>query len=597
MKICEKCKTIPDFLNLLNQGFQQPQALSFKIEGKWVALSTAEVLCEIESTAYSLISLGVKKGDRIAIMGIPCPRWIIADLAIMSIGAISIPLFYNISNDNFLYEIQNTQPKFIFVIGEDAWKKAEAYPFDDGQVISLEYHGLEYQSVSRSAMSYNAFLTMGKALKQKEPGAYTDRTSQVKADDVGKIIYTSGSTGLPKGVVLLQKGLTAFLGAENFLFSPEDRYINVIPLPHIFGHMTNYAILAYGAKIYFPDDPKELISLCPELQPTVIVLVPRLLEKIQGTLWVHAIKQNGLKHRVGLSALHLASQGKIPWYKKPLQWLADCLIYRKIRNAFGGKVRFVFSSSTTLNPDLSYFFYNIGMPVLDGYGLTESPPVSSHFCKTRIKPGTVGPVVKGVNVKINPDGEILVKSIAVMKEYYHNPEATSAAFDEEGWFKTGDLGSYDDEKYLVLNGRKQDLFKSSSGLSVAPSKIEQLLTAAPLVESALVIGENRRCVVCLLFPDHDVLAKLKASNSKYFQSDEEFLNSSMIQREMQEFIDTLNNKLNKWEKIQRYKFINYRLTIKDGDLTPSLKLKRDFLIQKFAKSINMLYETEESAVN
>lgn len=572
--------TIIDYLKSFKSNVNNQKLLGYKEDAVWHFYNPQKFLEEIDLMAYGLLSLGVKPQDFVAIIADSSPHWVIVDFAIKSIGAITLPIFPSVSDENFRYEMTETNARIVFGHGEKALYEVERNQDIIDRFIELEK--------GTSGLDYAKLLMMGAEFKISHPDLLADLRKAITPDMNAMVIFTSGSTGVPKGVVLTQRNVSGTLGDRKFEFKQEsDSYVNILPLAHIYGHVVIYGMLKHGVTIYFLSDPHELAKVCREVKPTILCLVPRLIEKIRSALWVKANKESFLKKHIALFAFKLAMKGENT--HSFLLKLMDKLVYSKVREGFGGRVRILLSSSNTLSVELQRFLLNMGLPVLEGYGLTESAPISTCYAD-KIKAGKVGRPCEGVQVKIGPSDEILVKSSATFKEYYKNPQATKEAFDEEGWFRTGDKGQFDEEGFLSITGRLNDLFKTSTGLYVIPALIEQRINEHPLIESTVIIGENEKYVACLLFPDYDVLASLKSYHKAQMMTDQEFLDSPLIQAEIQKHIDKVNLHLNDWEQIRKFKILDYRLTIEEGALTPSYKIKRKFVKNKFSDTVQGFFQ-------
>ncbi|CDZ81773.1 Long-chain-fatty-acid--CoA ligase FadD15 [Candidatus Rubidus massiliensis] len=583
MKVCQ---TVGDLLEQV-KNHQNPKALSGFIDDHWLSYSTDKVLELIETIALSLISLGVKKGQNIGLMCLPSPEWTMIDFAIMSIGCVSVPLFANISDENFNHEVNETDIKILFFSGEEpsAVYQSHKHMFDVG--IGVNEKG-------DKVLEWEEFLQKGRALKESEPNKFQTLLSSLTPDQTATIIYTSGSTGLPKGAELSHKAIVSLTPFDQFEWNIEqDRYLSILPLAHVFGRVINVLFFYLGISIYYFNDVKKISLICQDLHPTILVVVPRLLERIYSRMLSKVQESGYIKRQIGLWAFNLAHQEKEDFYKLFMHPIADSIVYSSLREAFGGQVRIVVSGGAALNPHLCHFFIDIGIPIFEGWGMTESCPVTvntEHFRKI----GTVGKPVIDMQIKIGKDQEVLVKGSNVMKGYYKNEEMTKNTFDEDGWLKTGDKGKIDEEGYLILEGRLKEMLKTSTGEYVVPVPIEQMLTRARFVDLAQVIAEGRKFASVLIFPNLDVIHALKNETKMSNLSDEEFLQSDYIKNEMEKVLEQINLHLNHWEQIHDYRFILDQLTVEAGDLTPSMKLRRQHIEKKYENVISGIYAEESS---
>jgi long-chain acyl-CoA synthetase len=583
----QQLKALSQCLEHISKSYQNPKALNSFENGRWQTYSTAEFLRDVQKLALALAKLGVKRGDRIGIIAVPSARWTIADLAIMSLGAVSVPLFANISEENFHFIISQTGVKITFIGGEACWTRYEANHRYFSMALSLDN-----VPGAKSAISYHEALAMGEEFEHLNPKFYANELAKTKSNDLATIIYTSGSTGVPKGAEHTHYSFLSLIHNDLYGWSAtSDRYLNVLPLAHVYARSLNLILLAWGVSIYYYNDLKNLAAACREIKPTILVVVPRLLEKVYAKMIANLQHSPYLKKTIGQWAFDLANQEEESLWKKLFHPLADTLVYSHLRDALGGQLRVVLSGGAALNPHLYHFFLDIGIPVFEGWGLTEGCPFTvNRIGKVRV--GTVGQPIGDVEVRIKPDGEVLIRASNVMRGYYNDPERTARFLDREGWLHTGDKGSIDADGYVTIIGRMKEQFKTSTGKLVVPVPIEQALCGAPLIEAALLIADKRRFVSCLLVPNLEVLHGLKKSHGGEQQSDEEFLNSPFIKEETQKLIDRVNEHLNHWEQIQAYRFIPHELTIDRGELTPSMKIVRDVVQEKYASLINAIYAEE-----
>lgn len=584
----EQVRTAGEFTQGIRNTYSNPIALSTFKNGEWVHFSTQKFLSEVKFLSLALKQFGIKKGDRIGIIAEPSARWTIADLAIMITGAISVPLFANISEENFLYEIRQSEVKKVFVNGHPQWVRYEEYKELFEMAISLED-----PPENSGALSFEEALQIGTRVDHESPKLYEEMEKALKPEDMATIIYTSGSTGVPKGAEHTHSSIFSLLHVDLFKWdSNNDIYLSILPLAHVFGRMVNFITISWGISTYYYNDLKNLGNICKTLHPTILVVVPRLLERVYAKM-VSAVEAARLmKRAIGHFAFDLASR-EDGFLKNLFHPLAEKLVYSTLREALGGNLRVVISGGAPLNPQLCHFFRDIGVPIYEGWGLTEACPITVNR-PGLVKPGTIGMPIDDLQIELSTEGELLVKGINLMRGYVKNPEATASAIDSKGWLHTGDLGSIDSEGYISIIGRMKELFKTSTGEKIAPIPIEQALCKAPFIDMALVIAEKRKFASCLLFPNFEILEALKNSQDQAHLSDEEFLKSVYIKNEMEKLLSKVNAHLNQWEQIHAYSFIPYHLSIDKGELTPSMKIRRDAVEQKFSDVIEAMYEKEGS---
>lgn len=583
----EKITTLADYLTWIADSYDNPKALNSFQAQSWHAHTTSEFLREIKYCALALAKLGVRHGDRVAVMALPSARWTICDLAIMSLGAVSVPLFANISDENFHFIMDQTQITVAFLGGEAAWARYHHDPNLFPITISLDD-----EHVALDAMPYLKALEVGREFEQTHTKFYPEALARLKPTDLATIIYTSGSTGIPKGAEHTHFSLLSLIHHNLYNWDwKTDRYLSVLPLAHVYARTLNLILIGWGISIYYYNDLKNLAVACREVKPTIMVVVPRLLEKVYAKMIANLQHSPYLKRTIGQWAFTLANQEQESLWKRLFHPLADTLVYSHLREALGGSLRVVLSGGAALNPHLYHFFLDIGVPVFEGWGLTEACPITVNRLG-HVKVGSIGQVINDIEIKVGDEGELLVRGDNVMRGYFKNPESTARALDKEGWLHTRDKGTIDDQGYVFLIGRMKELFKTSTGKQVIPTPIEQALTSAPLIESALLIADKRRFVSVLLVPNFEVLHGLKRTQHADDMSDPEFLASPFIQAETQQLIDRVNTHLNHWEQIRAYRFIPNELTIDRGELTPSMKIVRNRVESKYQELIDSIYAEE-----
>jgi long-chain acyl-CoA synthetase len=442
------------------------------------------------------------------------------------------------------------------------------------------------------AVRYKELIEQGRTVDSQQPRLYKELGDNLKPTDLATIVYTSGSTGVPKGAMLNHENIIGLIHTDPFNWdSQKDSYISVLPLAHIFARSLNFIMIAWGISVYYVRDLKTIADVCREIHPTTFVLVPRILEKIYLKMVSKAENEGFLKRTIAMWAFTLANNEEESWYKQLLHPLADKVVYSSIRDALGGNLRVVISGGAALNPHLYHFFLDIGVPIFEGWGLTEAATVTCNRIGN-IKIGTVGLPFEGMEVKISSEGEILVKGRIVMQGYFKNEEATAKSFTSDGWLRTGDKGHLDSDGFLTIEGRMKELYKSSTGEYIAPVPIEQELSNVPLIDMAMVIADGKKFASCLLFPNFDVIKSLKIAHNMENMSNEEFLNSFFVKEEMKKLFDNLNKHLNHWEEIRDYRFILAAPTVEGGELTPTMKIKREVIAKKYQNLIDSMYAQE-----
>lgn len=582
--------TFGEVVQYIEDNHSNPKAFNYYEDGQWKQHSTEQFLFDLKRLTYGLISQGLKKGDKVGILANPSPQWNLADFAIILAGGISVPLFSRIASESFIYEVAQANIRFLFVQGKDQWEMYEKHRNLFEKVIGLDDPGDIV-----GAMRFHEILKEGEKLWEEKPRLWKELQSQLNSDDIATIIYTAGATGMPKGVMLSHLNLCHLISGDVFnMENQEQSYLSILPLAHVFARQINLIMIAWGVPVYYLNDLSQLGTVCKNLHPSFMIVVPRLLEKMYDAMFA---KVKGIRNRlvkaISLWAFRLARDPSESILKNVLlRPIANFLVYSKIRHSLGDNWEVILCGGAALDNDLHRFYLRVGLPVYEGWGLTEG----STACVNRpgeIKVGTVGPTLPGVKVKLIEQDEILLGGPTVMKGYYRNPEATQAVLDDEGWLHTGDKGKFDEKGRLSIVGRVKEQFKLSSGEYLAPSRIEHMLNQHPLVDMAMVIGEKRKYAACLLFVDRAGISRLRKELKKESIPDEELLDLDTVKKDMQALLNNVNQKINRWEKLVKYKFILDTPSIEGGELTPTLKLRRNNILNKYEDVVEAIYAGEE----
>lgn len=577
--------SIVDLLKNVQAGPVNLKALNALKDDAWQSLSSSEILQQVKELGLGLSALGIKPGDCVGILALPSAKWMIADLAIMSIGAVTVPLFANISDENFIFEVKQTDLKHIFVSPQEAGQLFSTHRKLFSKAILLNKEA----PPEENSIYFEEVLTLGQKLDSQSPELYEQLTSAIKPENLATIVYSSGSTGTPKGVEITHGALVALMHIEDFqLNAQNDRYLNIVPLAHILGRTLNLFFLNWGVSIYYCNELKKMGALCQQIHPTILVVVPRVLQKIYAKMLSTVEHAGFMKRAIGLWAFDIANQSKESLFKSIAHTIFDKIVYSSLREAMGGSVRVVFCGGAALDPQLCHFFSDIGVPIYQGWGLTEASTATCNVPRKN-KIGTVGQPLPGVEVATTETGELLIRGKLILRGYYKDPKTTGEVIDDKGWFHTGDLGEIDEEGYVTILGRAKEIYKTSTGENISPIPIEHALCKAPLIDMALVVGHNRQFASCLLFPDMNVLQSLKVARKQELLSDEEFLQSDYIKDEMEKLITKVNTHLDHWEQLHSYRFVLKPLSVETGELTPSMKICRHVVLKKYSALIDEMY--------
>ena len=593
-----RARTLCDLFHDAVAEFGKPRHLLYKRDGTWRAISSAEFLRAVDELSAGLCELGVLPGDRVAILAENRPEWAFADLAALTAAAVDVPIYATLTAPQILYILKDCQAKAMFVSGAAQAAKVAAIR---AQVPSLAHVVTMDDAPAEGTLTLAAVRERGRAVLARDPAAARARLPAVKADDVATIIYTSGTTGEPKGVMLTHRNIVSNVEAAIAafpVFGPEDVALSFLPLCHIFERMAGYyMMLARGVTVAYAESVDAVPANMVEVRPTVMCCVPRLYEKMHARILEKVAADPPLRRRifrwgleVGLRAFRLRLAGTaLPARLRLEHALAERLVFAKIKRRVGGRLKLFVSGGAPLGRDIAEFFGAVGLPILEGYGLTETSPVISVNRPAEVRPGTVGRPLDNVEVKIAPDGEILTRGPHVMKGYFNRPEATAEAIDREGWFHTGDIGFLEDG-FLTITDRKKDIIVTSGGKNIAPQPIEGALKKSPLISEVVMIGNKRNFASALVVPKFDALEKWAASKGIAFRDREDLVRRPEIVAHYEEAVKQATGDLAKFEQIKKIALLPRELSLEAGELTPTLKVKRRVVEQKYKDMIDRLYE-------
>ena len=591
-------RTLNEIFNVAIERFRADEFLRFKRGGAWQSLTFGEVERRVRELALGLVARGINRGDRIAIWSENRPEWNVADLATLAVGAVDVPIYTTQSLDQVEYILGDSAARAIFVSAPFLEKALALKP----RLPSLEFVFAldEPAAENASVIGLEELARAGSALSAAQPELYESLWRAARPEDLATLLYNSGTTGDPKGVMLTHKNLTAntLLSYHwSALENRRDRVLTYLPFTHIFERAMWYLFLYAGAVVAYAESIESVAANLAEIRPTVMTSVPRMFEKIYARILERGVGAGFPKKQIFLWSLGVGRRWALRRDRRePIgAWLslrhkiADKLVFSKWREAVGGRIRVFISGGAPLAPEIAYLFSAARLPILQGYGMTETSPSISCNTETRNRIGTVGPVLDGVQVKIAPDGEILVKGDTVMKGYYNRPEENAQVFTEDGWLRTGDIGHVDDEGYLVITDRKKELIKTSGGKYVAPQRVEAMIKSSRFVSQVFVVGNARKFPAALIVPNLDVLRGYAELKGIAFASDAELIRHPRIVDLMQRQVDKYTADLGQWEKVKKIALLERELTIESGDLTPTLKARRSVIESHYAAVIEQLY--------
>ncbi|WP_443945875.1 AMP-dependent synthetase/ligase [Pedobacter sp. AW1-32] len=577
--------------DLLKYSMERPQQqfINGKVNGKWINYST-EAFCEaVDNLSRGLIKSGVARESRVGVMSHNRPEWNISDFAISQIGAYQIPLYPTLAEHDIEFILKDADISFIFVADEELYKKikpcaekvnSEIKIYSFNEIAGIE-HWLKLVELGKGATDINL-----DALR-----------NEVQPDDILTLIYTSGTTGTPKGVMLTHNNLVCNF-VKSSVVIPEGlaKGLSFLPLSHIFERMIIYLYLFNRTAVYYAESMDTIVADIQSVKPNAFSTVPRLLEKVYDKIMEKGKALTGVKKAIFFWSVALAEKYTTDagwWYNFKLG-IARKLVFKKWQEALGGEIVVIVSGGAALNPRLARIFWAAGMPVFEGYGLTETSPVITvnHFGGTMF--GTVGEVIEGAEVKIAQDGEVLTRGHQVMKGYYNRPDLTAEAIDKDGWFHTGDIGELVDNRFLRITDRKKEMFKTAGGKYVAPQILENKYKESIFIEQIMILGENRKFPSALIVPNFETLKSWAAKKGISSSSNEELIKNDQVLAKFDEVIRAASTEFGKWEQVKRFALLPKEWSIDGGELTPKLSLKRKIILEKNNEIIEKIYKDAEN---
>lgn len=587
------------FLERAEHGGEK-RALLYRRDDRWHEMTWRVFLDQIRRTAQALISLGVEAQDRVAVWSHNQPRWTVADLACQCVRAVSVPIYPTNTARQAAYILKDSEAKVIFVGSEDQLARALAVLGELPHVKAVvRLDDAPGEAYSEKVMAFEQFLSLGDAALLSD--AVSTRLAEGRPEDLLTLIYTSGTTGDPKGVMLTQSNVLYQMTSHEERIPPcgeADVSLCFLPLSHVFERTWTYYVFHKGMTNAYLDDPKQVMHALAQVRPTIMCTVPRLLEKIYGGIHEKVQSAPPLRRRlfhwavsVGDDVFRRRKDGlDVPAPRRLQHGLASALVLKKLQGLFGGRIRFMPCAGAPLSAEIERFFCAVGVPIVCGYGLTETTATVTCHEPRGFSFGTVGRPLPGQDVRLDRrTQEILVRGPNVMKGYYNKPEATAAVFTEDGYFRTGDAGTFDAYGELIISDRIKDLFKTSGGKYIAPQMIETLIGADPAVEQIAVVGEGRKCVTALIVPSFENLESFLSEKGLRGLPREDLVRHPLVVAFYGRKIDELTRELAPHEKIVRFTLLPKEFSLEDGEMTPTLKLKRKAILERYASVIEAMY--------
>lgn len=600
----EKFSTIPEmFFNICDKlGDSKPVILHKQVSGgEFVGVNYEELRNRVECFALGLMELGIHRGDHVGIVSENRLEWVISDLAITCMGAVDVPIFptHTAKQEEYIF----SDAGVVAIIVSNNFQLAKVLEFKDRlpdlrHVIVMND---EYESSDVTVKSMSELMERGKEIKSPEEcrKILMEKGRKVSPDDMLTIIYTSGTTGNPKGVMLTHRNVCSnIVGFLDVIeFTPADTFLSFLPMCHSYERATGYyGALSQGSTIAIAESVETVGANILEVKPTLMTTVPRLLETIKKKIYNNIHKEPASKQKIFNWAVKIAKKhyyanekGKASFFLKSQYKIADKMVFSKIREKTGGRLRFFVSGGAALAPEVCEFFLSIGINVLEGYGLTESSPVLAVNRQDNVEIGTVGQSLVNVEIKIADDGEILARGPNIMKGYWNDKLATEKAIDEEGWLYTGDVGFVTERGNIKITDRKKNIFVNSGGKNIAPQPIENLLSQSKYIEHVVLIGDRREFCTALITPSFEQLAELADGFEIKYDDKFKLINNDKIVQHIKNEIDYMQKDLAKFERVRRFRLLSQPFTIENGELSPKLSIRRHVVEKKYADFIDKMY--------
>lgn len=581
-----------EFIEYALENHPLDDAFNVMRNGKWQAFSTKEIKDKADAFSSSLIDLGFQKGDKILTVSNNRPEWNIADVGMEQIGVIHVPVYPTLTEKGYEHLVSHSDAKMIIVSSEERYNVIKPV-FEKIDAVKYVY---SFDKVP-GAENFDDIVEKGKMTLDQNQGKLQQLRANVSENDVCSIIYTSGTTGTPKGVMLTHRNLV--LNANSTLgHMPKDvkKTISFLPINHVFERGFNHMCIRLGIKIYYATSTDNLVEEIKEVKPHTFITVPRLLEKIYDKIYMTGLGLKGVKKSIFFSSLRSAQ--KYEDYKSPGLLLKaklafdNKLVFSKWREALGGEIKVIIAGGAALQPRLARVFAAAKIPVIEGYGLTETSPTITATKIGDIRPGSVGRLLEHSEVKIADDGEILYKGPCLMKGYYKDKDRTEDAIDENGWFHTGDMGELTGD-ILKITGRKKELFKLSTGNYVAPQLVENIMKESTFIEQIMVVGENERFCSAIVCPNFEHLFNWAEIHEIPYNTNKDLITNELVLQKFDEEIQELNYDLDPVMAIKKFSLVCKEWGADTGELTPTLKVKRDFIYEKYKGKIDFLYGHSE----
>jgi long-chain acyl-CoA synthetase len=602
MAILKAFKTIPEmfvYLTEVHAKTAKNHIIMRKVEGKYKGISYQEFKEQTVNFANGLASLGIRQGDKVAIISENRPEWVFSDMAILGLGAIDVPIYPSLTAASVEFILNNSESKAIIVSNKFQLNKiSKVAPKCKYLKFIIVLNEKDFTADNKLLHSFKEVQETGIIFGANHPNFFHNSIDNLKGDDNCTIIYTSGTTGEPKGVLLTHKNILSNVNSalETFPIDANDVFLSFLPLCHIFERMAGYyTAFSSGGTIYYAESIEAVAQNMIEARPTIITTVPRLFERIYSKIIRNVESQSPSKQKIFYRAVEVGREyakakktGSLTIGQSIKYKLADKLVFQKLREKTGGKLRFFISGGAPLARDLGEFFEAVGLQIVEGYGLTESSPVIAANKIDDYKFGTVGKPFPGVEVKIASDGEILARGPNIMQGYYKNKKETDEVI-KDGWLHTGDIGVFDSQGFLMITDRKKHLFKTSAGKYIAPTPIENLFLTSKFIDQFVLIGDRRMFLSALIVPDFEAVKEYADSNKLEYTSLEELIKTKEIYNLIEKDMSVVQKKLANYERVRKFAILDKPFSLENGEITPSLKVRRKFVEERYGHLIEEMY--------
>ena len=575
--------------------FRKPDRMMAKKDGTWTKISTDEVEATVRHLSLGLQALGLGPGDRIALLSENRPEWVMTDFAALCAGGVTVPIYTSLLPDQIRFIVADAGAKLVVCSDLEMWRKVEAVR---SGLPALERVIVMEGDPPAGTQALSDIVEMGRRLEAEEPGRFERSAEAVRPGDLASIIYTSGTTGVPKGVMLSHANFVSNVRslAEFIDFRESDTGLSFLPLSHVLERTATFLLFHVGAAMAYAESVEAVASNMAEVRPTIVVSVPRLFEKIYARVMDQVMSGSRLKRAIFVWALatgkkHVGERiagRRVPAHLAVKRALAERLVFSKITARTGGRIRYFICGGAPLSRDIAEFFHALGLKVMPGYGLTETSPVLTGSATGKVRFGTVGKPIPRVELRIAEDGEILARGPNVMMGYYKN-EADTREVLKDGWLHTGDIGRFDEDGFLIITDRKKDIIVTSGGKNVAPQPIEGLIQASPFIASAVVVGNSRKFISALVVPDFEKLEARARAEGWAFGDRSGLCRDPRVVAFLLGEVNRMTPELASYERVKKIAVLDQEFDIGTGEVTPTLKVKRNIVERKYAGLIESLY--------